>query len=120
MHAQSYSNTPGYWFIGIGLLLSLISALVPHFDAGYRLMLSVFSAGVAPYLIYSVAVALRRGTLITVTGFIVVVIHTWLVITERIIGHADYSSGMIINLPLVMALAMLPLAINTIRKASEF
>ena len=120
MHAQSYSNTPGFWFIGIGLFLSLISALVPHFDAGYRLALSVFSAGVLPYLVYSAAAALQRSTLITVIGFIVVAIHTWLVISERIIGQAEYSSGMIINVPLVMALAMLPLALSAIMKASKY
>ena len=120
MYGQSYSYEPGYFFILIGLLLSLISALVPHFDAGYTLMLSVFAAGILPYLVYSVAVTLRRGTLVTVTGFIIVVIHTWLVITERITGHADYSSGMIFYVPMVMALVMLPLAITTIRSASKY
>ena len=48
------------------------------------------------------------------------VVHTWVVITERIIGHADYSSGMIINVPLVMALAMLPLALTAIRNAEKY
>ena len=113
-------NAPGYFFILLGLLLSLISALVPHFDAGYTLMLSVFAAGILPYLVYSVAVTLRSGTLITAIGFFIVVIHAWLVMSERIIGHADYSSGMIFYLPMVMALAMLPLAITTIRRASKF
>ena len=120
MHARSYSNTSGYTFILIGLLLALVSALVPHFDAGYRLSLSVLSAGVVPYLVYSVAAALRRTTVTTVIGFIIVVVHTWVVITERIIGHADYSSGMIINVPLVMALAMLPLALTAIRNAEKY
>ena len=48
MHDQSFAPHPGYLFIIIGLLTSLISALVPHFDAGHRLMTSVLVAGMLP------------------------------------------------------------------------
>ena len=56
MHTQSYANAPGYTLIIIGLILSLISAFVPHFDAGYRLAPGVFFAGLLPYAVYGIAV----------------------------------------------------------------
>ena len=75
MHAQSYANAPGYSFIIIGLVLSLISALVPHFEAGYRLMTSVFVAGLFPYMVYGIAVPLLRGSLTTSVGLVLSLIH---------------------------------------------
>jgi len=111
MHAQSYANTPGYLFIIIGLTLSLISALVPHFEAGYRLTLSIFVAGMLPYMVYGIAVPLLRGTLTTITGLVIVIAHAWLVLNERIIGHADYSDGLIYYGPMLLAVLALPLIV---------
>ena len=116
MHAQSYANTPGYLFIIIGLTLSLISALVPHFEAGYRLALSVFVAGMLPYLIYAIAVPLLRGTLTTGVGLVIVIAHAWLVFNERIIGHADYSNGMIYYGPLLMTALAVPLVVIVFKR----
>jgi len=116
MHAQSYANPPGYLFIMIGLLLSLISAFVPHFEAGYRLMTSVFIAGMLPYMVYGIVVPLSRGPLTTIVGLVVVLAHTGLVINERFIGNADYSNNMIYYIPMVMALAVLPLVFIAIKK----
>ena len=116
MHAQSYANTPGYLFIIIGLTLSLISALVPHFEAGYRLTPNIFVAGMLPYLIYAIAVPLLRGTLTTGGGLVIVIAHAWLVFNERIIGHADYSNGMIYYGPFVMTALAVPLVVIVFKK----
>ena len=116
MHAQSYANTPGYLFIVIGLTLSLISALVPHFEAGYRLMLSVFVAGMLPYMIYGIAVPLLRSNLTTTVGLVIVIAHAWLVFNERIIGHADYSNGMIYYGPMLLAVLALPLIVTVFKR----
>jgi len=116
MHAQSYANTPGYLFIMIGLMLSLISALVPHFEAGYRLTLSAFVAGMLPYLIYAIAVPLLRSTLTTSIGLIIVIAHAWLVFNERIIGHADYSNGMIYYGPLLITALAAPLVVIVFKR----
>lgn len=116
MRAQSYANTPGYSFIIIGTGLSLISALVPHFDAGYRLASGVLFAGLLPYAVYGIAVPLLRGSLTTITGLVIVVLHTWLVLNQRIIGHADYSDGLIYYGPMLLALLALPLIAIAIRR----
>jgi hypothetical protein len=116
MHAQSYANTPGYLFIIIGLTLSLISALVPHFEAGYRLASSVFVAGMLPYLIYAISVPLLRGTLTTGIGLVIVITHAWLVFNERIIGNADYSNGMIYYGPLLITALAVPLLVIVVKR----
>ena len=116
MHAQSYANTPGYLFILIGVVLSAISALVPHFEAGYTLMTSVLVTGMLPYLVYGIAVPLLRGVPTTVAGLVIIVAHAWLVFNQRVIGNADYSDGLIYYVPMVMALAVLPLAVIALKK----
>ena len=120
MHAQSYSNTAGYSVIVIGVGLSLISALVPHFTAGYTLKISVFAAGVLPYLIYAVAVPLRRNALTTLAGLFVVLAHTWLVFNQRIVGQGDYSDGLIYYGPMVLALVVLPFALAGFRNSMHY
>jgi hypothetical protein len=116
MHARSYANAPGYALIIIGLVLSLISAFVPHFDAGYRLATGVLFAGLIPYMVYGAAVPLLRSGLTTITGLVIVVLHTWLVLNQRIIGHADYSDGLIYYGPMLLALFTLPLVVIAIKK----
>ena len=120
MHTDSCGNTSGYLFIVIGIVLSVVSALVPHFEAGYRLMLSVLSAGILPYLVYSVAVPLLRSHLTTAVGVVIVLVHAWLVFSERLIGGADYSSGRIYYVPLILAVLTLPLALTAIKKAAKY
>lgn len=116
MQTQSYANKAGYLLIIIGLTLSLISALVPHFDAGYKLMLSVFIAGILPYMVYAIAVPLLRGTLTAIAGLAIVIAHTWLVYDQRILGDADYSDGMIYYIPLLLSLLALPLAVMAFKR----
>jgi len=119
VHAQSYANTPGYLIIIIGLTLSLISALVPHFEAGYRLTLNVFIAGMLPYLVYGIAVPLLRGPLTTIVGLLIVLAHACLVINERFIGGADYSSGTIYFGPLLLAVLAIPLVVIAYKRMAK-
>ena len=116
MHARSYANAPGYAFIIIGLVLSLISAFVPHFETGYRLALDVLVAGLLPYMVYGIAVPLMRGSLTTATGLLIVVVHAWLVFNERIIGHAYYSDGLVYFGPMLLSLVALPLMVVALKK----
>ena len=120
MHTQSYSNRPGYLFIFVGLLLSVVSALVPHFEAGYHLMLSIFVAGMLPYLVYGIIVPLSRSTLTTIIGIVVVTVHAWLVVTQRIMGNADYSNGLIYYVPIILAVAIAPLVIIAVKNSGVF
>ena len=116
MPAKSYANAPGYTFILIGLILSLTSAFVPHFEAGYMLALSVLVSGLFPYMVYGMAVPLLRGSLTTATGLIIVVAHAWLVLNQRIIEYKDYSDGLIYYGPMLLAVLALPLIVITLKR----
>ena len=120
MHAQSYTNAPGYMFLIIGLILSFISAFVPFFEAGYRLMTSVFIAGMFPYFVYGIAVPLSRSTMTTIAGLVIIIAHALLVFNERFIGKADYSNGMIYYVPIIIAVTVLPLVLAAIKKSRTF
>jgi hypothetical protein len=119
MRTESCVNASGYLFISIGIALSVVSALVPHFDAGHHLMLSVFSAGILPYLVYGIAVPLMRSHLTTAVGLVIVTVHAWLVFSERIVGGADYSDGRIFYVPVILAVFTIPLAMAAIKKAAR-
>lgn len=116
MESSKYADLPGYLFILAGALLAAVSSFVPYFDASFHLMASVLIAGLIPYLVYSVAVVLLRGTLTTVAGAAMVALHAWLVISERFAREIDYSDGMIYYVPIIMAIIVLPLAIAALRK----
>ena len=117
MHAQSYANTPGYLFLIIGLTLSFISAFVPFFEAGYRLMMSVLIVGMLPYIVYGITVPLARNKVTTIVGLVIVIAHALLVINERIIGKANYDDGMIYYGPMIIAVIALPLVVITIKNS---
>jgi hypothetical protein len=116
MDTQAHLRSSAYWIIVAGLLLALLSALVPHYQAGYKLMYGVLLSGMLPYLIYGIAAPLLRTGLILVAGLGLLTVHAWLVISERFIDGADYSDGMIYYVPLLLALVLLPLLVMALRK----
>jgi hypothetical protein len=116
METQSFADPPGNLVIVIGLVLSALSAFVPFHEAGYRLMIGVLLAGMLPYLVYAVAVPLLGGPLTAVVGVALVIAHAWLVISERYSSSVDYSDGMIYYVPMLMAVAVLPLAVIALRQ----
>lgn len=119
MHTQSYANKPGYLFLIIGLILSFISAFVPFFEAGFRLMTSVLIAGMLPYFIYGMAVPLSRSTITTMLGLVIVIAHALLVFNERFLDNADYSDGLIYYGPIIIAVTVLPLVMVAIKKSRK-
>ncbi len=110
MHEQSFSNPPGYSFILIGITLACLSAFSPHYHTGFVILTGVLIAGLLPYMVYAVAVALLPGTITSISGLVLVALHTAIVASERFANHADYSNGLIYLLPIVLAIATLPLA----------
>lgn len=111
MDNASFQRYLAYIVIAAGLGLAFLSAVVPHYTAGYRLVGGVLLAGLLPYLAYGLAVPLLRTALTSVAGVVLLGLHTALVVAERFVDGADYSNGMIYYGPLVLALAMLPLLV---------
>lgn len=116
MNNSAFQRYLAYTVIAVGLGLAFLSAVVPHFTAGHRVMGGVLLAGLLPYLTYGLVVPLLRAALTAVAGIVIVGLHAALVIAERFLDGADYSDGSIYYGPLALALATLPLLVLGLRQ----
>ena len=116
MDKQYSFRSFAYSVIVIGCILALVSAVVPFFNTGYELRLSVLLSGLLPYLIYGLAVPFLGGWLLALPGAVLVILHTWLVANERFLDNADYSNGMIYYAPVVLAVILLPLVLRALHE----
>jgi hypothetical protein len=73
----------GYIVIAAGTVLSIVSAIVPFYTAGYQLQFAVLMAGITPYLVYGLVVYWLRRPISSVAGALLLVAHLWLVVHER-------------------------------------
>lgn len=100
----------------LGVLLAFASALVPFFSAGYQLDVAVLLAGLVPYLVYAVSAPGLSRALALGVGLVLLAVHGWLVISERFLGGADDSTGLIVFVPLVLGALLTPLLVLVARK----
>jgi hypothetical protein len=105
-----------YGVILLGCGLAFLSAVVPHYEAGYYLMTGVLLTGLLPYLVYALAAALMKGPLVLAGGLLILVLHGILVVSERVLAGAGYESGMIYYGPLLLAILGLPLLLRALRE----
>ena len=100
-----------YLVIMAGVVLAALSAVVPHYEAGYHLMFSVMLAGLLPYLIYGALTEIVRGWALIIPGLLLLGVHLWLTVTERYLYYDGYSDALIYYLPAGLALFGLPLGV---------
>jgi hypothetical protein len=84
-----------YLIITLGAMLSFAAAVVPHYDAGYTLLLSVVFAGLLPYVVYGLISDLVRGWLLLITGVLIFGVDLGVKIPERFLHYDSYASGII-------------------------
>lgn len=116
METQTSSRTLPYAVIATGAALAFAAGVVPHYDAGYRLLFGVVLAGLVPYFVYALAVPLMRDGLVAAAGIVLLVLHAALVGRERFLQGADYADGLICYGPLLLAVALLPLVWRALRE----
>jgi hypothetical protein len=116
MDTRTPSRTLAYACIAAGIMLAFISAVVPHYTAGYRLDTAVLVAGLVPWFVYALALPLLRGALSTGAGLLLVAVHAGLVLRERFAQGADYADGMIYGAPVVLAVLLLGLLWRALRE----
>jgi hypothetical protein len=100
-----------YVLIAVGCVLAAITAVVPNYDAGYKLMFSIFMVGVLPYYVYGCLSGLLRGWALLIPGLVVLVIHAWLTVTQRFLGYDGYADDVIYYGPVLLTLVALPAGI---------
>lgn len=105
-----------YLIYALGVLLSFVSALVPQAAIGYQLAVSVLLAGLLPYVIHAFTLPFLQGAALSLPALVLVVIHAWLVITQRMLEFQGYADGRIYSVPLVLTLVMIGLLVWALRK----
>ena len=107
MKVQFSVKTLVYLIIALGCTLAFTTAVVPHYDAGHRLLASVFIAGLIPYIIYGALMEILRDTMLSIVGILILAIDLLLKLLLRF-----SSSGMADGDTLMFAsftLAIIPL-----------
>ena len=109
------SKSITYSVILLGCLLSFVSAFTTQYALGYYLDFGVVMTGLVPYLIFAMAVVLRQSMLSTIIGIALILVHAWMVFTERLV-LTDRSDELLLYGPLVLAVVLLPLLAIAMRK----
>lgn len=105
-----------YGMILIGVLLAFIASFEPQLALGYHLHAGILAAGLLPYFVYSLAVVLKSGALITLHGIVLLIIHAWMIDAVRFVTPPDYSVSLLVYGPLVLSLALIPLVVLAMRQ----
>ena len=99
-----------------GTALAVAVAVKPFFDAGFQLHFGVLLAGLLPYLLYAIIAVMLRRPVTILAGIALLAVHAWLVLSERFSGAVDYSGNMIYYVPVLLAVALVPLWIMAMRQ----
>ncbi|MDR9435703.1 MAG: hypothetical protein RI563_02410 [Thiohalophilus sp.] len=105
-----------YGMIVIGVLLAFIASFEPQLALGYHLHAGILAAGLLPYFVYSLAVTLKSGPLVTLHGIVLLIIHAWMIDAVRFVAQPDYSVSLLIYGPLVLSLVLIPLVVLALRQ----
>lgn len=105
MHPETDFRPAAYALIALGASLAFVAAVVPHYDAGYRLDLPLLLAGLAPYLVYGVLTEFWRNRWLLVAGVVLLALELLLRIPLRLLrdGYPDTTAHAV---PLIAAGAL--------------
>ncbi len=102
-----------YALITVGSALAFVTAVVPHYSAGHRLLLDVLLIGLLPYVVYAFFTEQVRGWPLLAAGVLTLVVDLAVKIPERFLYYDGYQSGLVYRWPLAASLVMLPLLLGT-------
>jgi hypothetical protein len=105
-----------YVIVALGVIASFAGAFEQHPAEGVYLHAGFLLAGLLPYFIYAMAVALWRHALVTVHGLVLLVVHGWMIWSVRFAPTPEYEPTLLVYGPLVLALLMIPLLALALRQ----
>ena len=109
-----------YLIILLGTGLSMLVAFVPQYAIGHRLEMTVFFAGIVPYLAYGFLTEDLRGMPLLASGLALLGVSLAVKLPERYLGYDGYADGTIFWVPAAAALVVLPVAyLASARRAAD-
>ena len=110
------SRAIAYSIIVLGVFLSIITAVVPNYTVGYKLLFNVFLFGLVPYVMYGLMTELLRGWLLIVPGLLILAIDLFVKLPERFPNFSEYSNIAVYWDPLFSAFIIIPISYFLARK----
>jgi hypothetical protein len=110
------SRAIAYFIIALGCFLSIITAVVPNYTVGYKLLFNVFIFGLVPYVMYGLMTELLRGWLLIIPGIVILAIDLFTKLPERFPNFSEYSSNVIYWAPLFSAFVIVPISYLVAKK----
>ena len=102
------AKSAAYVIIGIGCVLSLATAFVPHAPGAYKLSYTLFLWGVTPYFIYLLVTESLVGYRLLTPGLLMLVLDACV----RLSVHTSAQQTAGVYLPLVLILIALPVGVG--------
>ncbi|MGF1546104.1 MAG: hypothetical protein ACFCUG_02110 [Thiotrichales bacterium] len=98
-----------YTIIAIGAALVLVSALVTHFTAGYRLDVGVLAVGLTPYAMVAIASVVVSGWKLLLPALMLLV-DILMRLNGVVFSDTAYASNSLFSVPILLGCVILPLA----------
>ncbi len=119
MKEQPDLTVPAYGIVVLGLILSFITAVVPHYDTGHKLLFGTLASGCLPYVVYGASTEVLRGWDLLLPGILILLVDLLVKIPARFPVYSEYSSGLIYVTPLLLIGVVLPAGIIIARQLSK-
>ena len=116
MTMTCYLKALDYLMIAAGVVVAFISAFEPQPAEGYYLHAGILLVGLLPYFVYSLAVGLMEGVLVTLHGVVLLAVHIWMVAVVRFVPGEAYGVELLVYGALVLSLALIPLVTGALRR----
>ena len=101
-----------YLIIGLGGLLTFATAVVPFYNAGDELRVTVLVVGLMPYVVYGLFTDVVRGWPLLIAGALILGIDLGVKIPERFLHYDGYAGNAIYYAPLVSTFVVLPVILG--------
>lgn len=101
-----------YLIIGLGVLLTFATAVVPFYTAGDELRVTVLAVGLMPYIVYGLFTDVVRGWPLLIAGALILGIDLGVKIPERFLHYDGYAGNAIYYAPLVSTFVVLPVLLG--------
>jgi hypothetical protein len=116
MNDNVNSRAIAYFIIALGCFLSIVAAVVPNYNIGYKLLFNVLIFGLVPYVMYGMMSELLRGWLLIVPGILILVIDLFAILPERFPNFSGYSNIVVYWAPLFCAFIIVPISYLAAKK----
>ncbi len=118
MRPETDFRPAAYVIVALGVALAFVAAVVPHYDAGYRLDLVVLLVGLTPYVVYGILTEFVRDRWLLAIGLLLFAFDLASKIPLRFLRYDGYTDSLVYIAPLI-ATGVLALVLGMAARAHD-